>query len=69
MWALGAASRTRLQRQLDAAAHKLRCYQRQDLRPTGVCAGRRAGAQQGCSGQLCGVLDCTEKMGGLPNRQ
>jgi hypothetical protein len=36
--ALGAASRRRLQRQLDAAAHKLRCYERQDLRPTG---GRR----------------------------
>ena len=35
LWALGATSRQRLQRQLDDAGHKLRCYERQELRPTG----------------------------------
>lgn len=25
---------------MDDAAHKLRCYERQELRPTGACCGR-----------------------------
>lgn len=33
--ALGAASHKRLQRQLDSTQHKLACYERQELRPTG----------------------------------
>lgn len=38
LWALGATSQQRMQRQLDNAARKLRCYERQELRPTGGCS-------------------------------
>ncbi|PRW39140.1 kinase domain [Chlorella sorokiniana] len=36
LWALGATSRLRMQRQLDDAGRELRCYERQELRPTGA---------------------------------
>lgn len=51
LWALGGAGQRRLQRQLDAAAHKLACYQRQDLRPTGAELSFACSAAQ----HLCGA--------------